>query len=41
VLAPAIQSGLHRFAKKGYRLRVLRAFRDTTNLSVANLLERL
>ena len=32
-LAPAIQSGLHRFAKPWYRLRALRVFRDETSLS--------
>ncbi len=34
-LAPAIQSGLHRFARPWYRLRALRAFRDDTDLSVS------
>ena len=33
-LAPALQSGLHRFAKPWYRLRALHIFRDKTNLSV-------
>src|SRR5215467_3307437 len=33
-LAPALQSGLERFAKAWYRLRALRAFRDKTGLSV-------
>lgn len=32
-LAPAVQSGLHRFAKPWYRLRALRVFRDKTSLS--------
>jgi WD40 repeat protein len=32
-LAPAVQSGLQRFAKPWYRLRVLRVFRDKTTLS--------
>lgn len=34
-LAPALQSCLHRFAKPWYRMRALRTFRDTTNLSVS------
>jgi WD40 repeat protein len=34
-LAPALQSGLHRFARPWYRLRALRIFRDATNLSVS------
>lgn len=33
-LAPAVQSGLHRFAKPWYRLRALHVFRDQTNLSL-------
>ena len=33
-LAPALQSGLHRFAKPWYRLRALHLFRDQTNLSL-------
>jgi hypothetical protein len=32
-LAPALQSGLHRFARPWYRMRALRVFRDETNLS--------
>lgn len=32
-LAPALQLGLHRFAKPWYRLRALRVFRDETSLS--------
>ena len=32
-LAPAIQSGLHNFARPWYRLRALRVFRDKTSLS--------
>lgn len=32
-LAPAIQAGLHRFAKPWYRIRALRAFRDDASLS--------
>ena len=32
-LAPALQTGLHRFAKPWYRLRALRVFRDETSLS--------
>jgi WD40 repeat protein len=32
-LAPALQAGLHRFAKPWYRLRALRVFRDETSLS--------
>ena len=34
-LAPALQSGLHRFARPWYKLRALRVFRDSTNLSVS------
>lgn len=34
-LAPAIQSGLHHFAKPWYRLRALRVFRDKTSLSAS------
>ncbi len=34
-LAPAIQSGLHRFARPWYRLRALRVFRDKTSLAVS------
>ncbi len=34
-LAPALQSGLHRFAKPWYRLRTVHVFRDQTNLSVS------
>jgi WD40 repeat protein len=33
VLAPAIQSALHKFAKPWYRMRALRVFRDTTSLA--------
>jgi hypothetical protein len=33
-LAPARQSGLHRFAKPWYRLRAMRVFRDKTGLAV-------
>jgi len=33
-LAPALQSALHRFAKRWYQLRAIRVFRDTTNLSI-------
>jgi WD40 repeat protein len=33
-LAPALQSGLHRFAKPWYRLRALHIFRDKTTLAV-------
>lgn len=33
-LAPALQSGLQRFAKPWYRLRALHIFRDQTNLSL-------
>lgn len=33
-LAPALQSGLHRFAKPWYRLRAMRVFRDKTGLAV-------
>jgi hypothetical protein len=33
-LAPAIQSGLHRFAKPWYRLRAMRVFRDDTTLAL-------
>jgi WD40 repeat protein len=33
-LAPALQSGLHRFAKPWYRLRAMRIFRDKTGLAV-------
>jgi WD40 repeat protein len=32
-LAPALQAGLHRFAKPWYRVRALRIFRDETSLS--------
>lgn len=32
-LAPALQAGLHRFAKPWYRLRALRVFRDEASLS--------
>src|SRR5262245_58988443 len=34
-LAPAIQHGLHHFARPWYRMRALRVFRDETNLSVS------
>lgn len=34
LLAPALQSGLHRFAKPWYRLRAMRVFRDKTGLPV-------
>ncbi len=33
-LAPALQAGLHGFAKPWYRLRAMRVFRDKTGLSV-------
>lgn len=33
-LAPALQSGLHRFAKPWYRLRALHIFRDKSTLAV-------
>jgi len=32
-LAPALQTGLERFAKPWYRSRALRVFRDTASLS--------
>lgn len=32
-LAPALQSGLHRFARPWYRMRAIRIFRDETNLA--------
>jgi hypothetical protein len=34
-LAPALQLGLHRFARPWYRFRAIRVFRDDTNLSVS------
>lgn len=34
-VAPALQSGLHRMARKWYRLRALHVFRDQTNLGAA------
>lgn len=34
-LAPAVQAGLHRFAKPWYRMRALRVFRDKTSLSAS------
>src|SRR4030095_8657746 len=34
-LGPALQSALHRFARRWYQLRALRVFRDDTNLSVS------
>lgn len=34
-LAPAVQRGLHRFAKPWYRLRAMRAFRDETTLATS------
>jgi WD40 repeat protein len=34
-LAPAVQLGLHRFARPWYRLRALRAFRDQASLSAS------
>ena len=34
MLAPALQSALHRFAKPWYRLRALHVFRDKTTLAV-------
>jgi WD40 repeat protein len=34
-LAPALQSGLHRFARPWYRLRAMRVFRDKTSLAVS------
>ena len=33
-LAPALQKGLHRFAKPWWRQRAVRIFRDETNLAV-------
>ena len=33
-LAPALQSGLHRFARPWYKLRAVRVFRDQTTLAV-------
>jgi TIR domain/WD domain, G-beta repeat len=33
--APALQSGLHRFARPWYRMRAMRVFRDQTNLSAS------
>ena len=33
-LAPALQAGLHRFARAWYRLRAVRVFRDKTSLAV-------
>lgn len=35
VLAPIIQSALHKFAKPWYRLRQLNIYRDQTNLSIS------
>src|SRR4051794_34526716 len=35
LLAPALQSALHRLARPWYRLRALPVFRDQTNLSAA------
>ena len=35
LLAPALQSALHRLARPWYRLRALHVFRDATNLSAA------
>jgi hypothetical protein len=34
-LAPALQAGLHRFARPWYRLRALRVFRDDASLSAS------
>ena len=34
-LAPALQTGLHRFAKPWYRLRAMRTFRDETTLATS------
>src|SRR5262249_18333666 len=34
-LAPALQAGLHRFARPWYKLRAIRVFRDDTNLSIS------
>ncbi len=34
-LAPALQAGLHRFAKPWYRLRAMRVFRDETTLATS------
>ncbi len=34
-LAPAVQTGLHRFAKPWYRLRAMRVFRDETTLATS------
>ena len=34
-LAPALQSGLHRFARPWYKLRALAVFRDNTDLSAS------
>ena len=34
-LAPALQTGLHRFAKPWYRLRAMRVFRDETTLALS------
>jgi WD40 repeat protein len=34
-VAPALQAGLHRFAKPWYRLRTLRVFRDDASLSTS------
>src|SRR3954466_6258799 len=33
-LAPALQNGLHRFARPSFALRALRVFRDDASLSV-------
>jgi hypothetical protein len=37
-LAPALQSGLHRFAKPYYKLRALQVFRDQADLSITHAL---
>ena len=34
-LAPALQAGLHRFAKPWHRPRALRVFRDQTSLAAS------
>src|SRR5262245_5768098 len=39
-LAPALQAGLHRFARPWYRLRALRVFRDDASLSASPALWR-
>lgn len=37
-LAPALQTGLHRFAKPWYKLRAMRVFRDETTLPTSHVL---